>query len=46
MNFAEKSGHFYLSWVLTSFSEIAIWLHSASTEFENLLGTCPNLSFR
>ena len=46
MNFAEKSVHFYLSQVLTSFSEIAIWLHSAGMEFEDLLGTNPDLSFR
>lgn len=46
MNFAEKSVPFYLSWVLTSFSEIAIWLHNAGTELEDLLGTNSELSFR
>lgn len=46
MNFTEKSAHFYLSWLLTSFSETAIWLHNAGTEFQDLLGTNPDLSFR
>jgi hypothetical protein len=31
---------------LTSFSEITIWIHSAGTGFEDLLGTSPDLSFR
>lgn len=46
MNFVEKSVHFYLLQVLTSFPEIAIWLHNAGTEFQDLLGTNPDLSFR
>lgn len=46
MNFVEKSVHFYLLQVLTSFSQIAIWLHNAGTEFQDLLGTNPDLSFR
>lgn len=46
MNFVEKPVHFYLLQVLTSFSQIAIWLHNGGTEFQDLLGTNPDLNFR
>lgn len=46
VNFVEKFVHFYLLEDLTSFPEIAIWLHNAGTEFQDLLGTNPDLGFR